>query len=208
MRWISGISVAVHTESGSRDSCNGEKGWWGTRGRIIFRVSSTSMGPKGTRKQDRWTGKSDRVWTELFPASSPTSGWGREKKRGSGRGRGEHSGPGVAAGSSAWPTAFQPAAPSPHNHVRVRAQMLSHVNSLGSRGLRAFQVPLSVEFSRQEYCSGLPCPPPGDLSHPEIESTFLVSSALAGRFFTTEPPGKLAHTHSPRQSQETERRSE
>ena len=33
--------------------------------------------------------------------------------------------------------------------------MLSHVNSLGPRGLRAFQAPLSMGFSRQEYCSGL-----------------------------------------------------
>ena len=42
-------------------------------------------------------------------------------------------------------------------------------------------------FSRQEYLSGLPCPPPGDLPNPGIEH---VSSALAGRFFTSETPGK------------------
>ena len=43
-------------------------------------------------------------------------------------------------------------------------------------------------FSRQEYWSGLPCPPPGDLPDPEIEpETFLqgMSPALAGGFFTT-----------------------
>jgi len=40
---------------------------------------------------------------------------------------------------------------------------------------------------RQEYWSGLPFPPPGDLPYPEIEPA---SSALAGRFFTTEPSGK------------------
>ena len=40
-------------------------------------------------------------------------------------------------------------------------------------------------FSRQEHCSGLPCPPPGDLPNPEIKPTSLVSPALAGRFFTT-----------------------
>ena len=45
---------------------------------------------------------------------------------------------------------------------------------------------LSVEFPRQEYCSGLLFLSPGDLSHPGIETP----SALAGRFFTTEPPGK------------------
>ena len=40
-------------------------------------------------------------------------------------------------------------------------------------------------FSRQEYWSGLPCPPPGDLPNPGIEPTFLMSSALAGGFLTT-----------------------
>ena len=42
-------------------------------------------------------------------------------------------------------------------------------------------------FSRQEYWSGLPFPPPGDLPKPETEP------ALAGRFFTTESPGKPLH---------------
>ena len=46
------------------------------------------------------------------------------------------------------------------------------------------QAPLSVEFSRQEYWSGLPCPPPGNLPDPGMVSW------LAGGFFTTEPPGK------------------
>ena len=47
--------------------------------------------------------------------------------------------------------------------------------------------PMSIGFSRQEYLSGLPFPPPGDLPDPGIKP---MSSALAGRFFTTEPPGK------------------
>ena len=51
----------------------------------------------------------------------------------------------------------------------------------------ARQAPLSMRFSRQEYWSGLPCPPPGDLTHPGIEPA---SPALAGRFLTTGPPGK------------------
>jgi len=42
-------------------------------------------------------------------------------------------------------------------------------------------------FPRQEYWNGLPFPPPRDLPHPRIKFT---SPALAGRFFTTEPPGK------------------
>ena len=51
----------------------------------------------------------------------------------------------------------------------------------------ACQAPLSMEFSRQEYWSGLPFSPPGDLPDPEIK---LMSPALTGRFFTTEPSGK------------------
>ena len=43
---------------------------------------------------------------------------------------------------------------------------------------------LSMGFSRQEYWSGLPCSPPGDLADPGIEPTSLMSPALAGRFFT------------------------
>ena len=42
-------------------------------------------------------------------------------------------------------------------------------------------------FSRQEYWSGLPFPSPGDLTDPGIKPA---SPALAGRFFTAEPPGK------------------
>ena len=46
---------------------------------------------------------------------------------------------------------------------------------------RGPQAPLSMGFSRQEYWSGLPGPPPGDLPDPGIEPG---SPALAGRFFT------------------------
>ena len=49
------------------------------------------------------------------------------------------------------------------------------------------QAPLSIGFPRQEYWSKLPSPSPGDLPEPRIES---MSSASAGGFFTTEPPGK------------------
>ena len=49
----------------------------------------------------------------------------------------------------------------------------------------AHQAPLSVGFSRQEYWSGLPGPPPGDPPDPGIELVSLVSPALAGRVFTT-----------------------
>ena len=55
----------------------------------------------------------------------------------------------------------------------------------------ACQALLSVEFSRQEYWSGLPCPTPRDLPDQGVEPASLAPPALAGRFFTTEPPGKL-----------------
>ena len=45
--------------------------------------------------------------------------------------------------------------------------------------------PGSSIFTRQEYWSGLPCPPPGNVPNPGIELTSLRSPALAGRFFTT-----------------------
>ena len=50
--------------------------------------------------------------------------------------------------------------------------------------------PLSMEFSKQEYWTGLPFRTPGDLPHPGIETATPMSPALAGRFFPTEPPGK------------------
>ena len=49
----------------------------------------------------------------------------------------------------------------------------------------AHQAPLPMEFSRQEYWSGLPVPPPGDLPNPGIEPVSLMSPALADRLFTT-----------------------
>ena len=55
----------------------------------------------------------------------------------------------------------------------------------------ARQPPLSMEFSRQEYWGGLLFPSPEDLSDPGFERASPVSPALAGRFFTAEPPGKL-----------------
>ena len=51
-------------------------------------------------------------------------------------------------------------------------------------------LPGSMGFSHQEYCSGLPCPPPGDLPDPGVETVSHGSPALAGRFFTTRLPGR------------------
>ena len=47
-----------------------------------------------------------------------------------------------------------------------------------------------VRFSRQEYWNELPCPLPGDLPDPGVESKSLTSLALAGRSLPLEPPGK------------------
>ena len=55
-------------------------------------------------------------------------------------------------------------------------------------GAVAPKTPLSMEFFRQEYWSGLPFPPPGNLPNPGIKS---VSPALEGGFFTTKPLGSL-----------------
>ena len=69
--------------------------------------------------------------------------------------------------------------------------MLNCVQLFATPWTVARQAPLSMGFSRQEYWSGLPRPPPGDLSDPGIE---LASPALAGGFFTAGPSGKPAHT--------------
>ena len=67
--------------------------------------------------------------------------------------------------------------------------LFSHVRLFATpkaKGLAfACQAPLSMEFSRQEYWSGLPCPPPEDLPNPGIELVSLTSPALAGGFFST-----------------------
>ena len=60
----------------------------------------------------------------------------------------------------------------------------------------ACQNPLSMEFSRQEYWSGWPFPPPGDLPRPGIEPA---SPALAMGFFTTVLPGKPFIFYTPEQ---------
>ena len=61
-----------------------------------------------------------------------------------------------------------------HKHVCVR----SHFSQV-------WQAPLSMGFSRQEYWSGLPFPPPGDLPDPGIKPRSLMTPAVAGGFFST-----------------------
>ena len=61
----------------------------------------------------------------------------------------------------------------------------------------AHQASLSMEFSSQEYWSGLPCPPPGDFPDSGIEPESVTSPALASGFFmisaTWETPVLLLH---------------
>ena len=68
------------------------------------------------------------------------------------------------------------------------AQLLSHVLFFETLQIVALLpgFSLSMGFPHQEYLSGLPFLPPEDLPDPGIEPA---SSALAGRFFITEPPG-------------------
>ena len=53
----------------------------------------------------------------------------------------------------------------------------------------ACQTPLSMEFSKQEYWSGLPCPPPGDLPDPGIESVSPSAPALLADSLQLSPEG-------------------
>ena len=59
----------------------------------------------------------------------------------------------------------------------------------------AHQAPLSVGFSRQEYWSGLPCPPPEDLPNPGIEPASLTSPAFQVGSLPLVPPGKPQINH-------------
>ena len=65
--------------------------------------------------------------------------------------------------------------------------MLNHIQLFVTQWTVAHQAPLSMEFPRQEYWSGLPFPSPGDLPRPGNEPASPKSPALALEFFTTEP---------------------
>ena len=70
-------------------------------------------------------------------------------------------------------------------HARMCAPPCSRVWLFETPWTVAHQDPLSMEFSRQEYWSGLPFPTPGDLPNPRIEPTSFVPPALAGRIFNS-----------------------
>ena len=68
--------------------------------------------------------------------------------------------------------------------------MLSHVQIFSASQTVAHQAPLSMGFPRQEYWSGLPFPPPGDLPNPRMEPTSPVSPALQADSLPNEPSRK------------------
>ena len=70
----------------------------------------------------------------------------------------------------------------------MHAKSLQACPTLQSHG--AHQAPPSIRFSRQEYWSRLPSPPPGDLPDPETEPVY---PALAGGFFTTSTTWKAPY---------------
>ena len=76
---------------------------------------------------------------------------------------------------------------SPEPVFYVCVSVCSVMSDFAITWTEARQARLSMELSRQEYWNGLPFPTPGDLPDPGNEPS---SPALAGRFFTTESPGK------------------
>ena len=83
-----------------------------------------------------------------------------------------------------------PPAKVPDSHQHQLVCVLSHFNHVPlfvTSWTVAHRAPLYMRFSRQEYWSGVPFPPPEDLPDARIEP---VSPALADGLFTTEPPGK------------------
>ena len=72
-------------------------------------------------------------------------------------------------------------------YPRARTQPCQTLRPHGLSGVSLHQAPLSMGFSRQQSWSGLPFPPPGDLSDPGIKPR---SPALQADALTSEPPGK------------------
>ena len=70
---------------------------------------------------------------------------------------------------------------------KSEVKSLSRVRLFATPWTVAYQAPPSMGFSRQEYWSGVPLPPPGDLPDPGIE---LGSPAFQADALTAEPPGK------------------
>ena len=71
-------------------------------------------------------------------------------------------------------------------HLLLGRKVMTNLDSI----LRSRGISLSMGFPKQEYCSGLPFPFPGDLSNPRIKPVPLMSPALAGGFLPLAPPEK------------------
>ena len=69
----------------------------------------------------------------------------------------------------------------------------SRIQFFANLGTIAHQAPLSKGFSRQEYWSGLPCPPPEDLPNPGIEPVSLTSTCISWRVLYTGPTWEALH---------------
>ena len=67
-------------------------------------------------------------------------------------------------------------------HIVMVVQLLSYVCLFETQWTVAHHTPPSMGFPRQEYWSGLPFPPPGDLPEPGIKTVSLATPALAGIF--------------------------
>ena len=132
-------------------------------------------------------------WGNRRPSSfwvSPREGSARRNKEG----RRRAVGAGRDGPSACWGLGAERAARLPRVGIKTGpgapllgmcAQLLKSCQTLCDPPDHTCQVPLSTGPSRREYWSGWPSPPPGDLPDPGIEPLSLMSSALAGRFFTT-----------------------
>ena len=88
--------------------------------------------------------------------------------------------------------------PSWGHHLHVLCALLSCFSCVRMFAIPwtvACQVPLSMGCSRQEYWSGLPCPPPGNLPNTVTEAASLTSSASLGEFFTTSATWEAPWPH-------------
>ena len=74
--------------------------------------------------------------------------------------------------------------------MKVKVKSLNHVRLFATPWTIAYQAPLSVGFSRQEYWSGLPFPSPGGLPNPGIEPGY---PTLQTGSLPSEPSGKLVY---------------
>ena len=102
-------------------------------------------------------------------------------------------------GDTSWAGEMSDFHTSGGNVYVVSAQLYLIVSLCDPMDCVARQAPLCLGFFREEHWSGLPFPSPGDLPNPGLEPTSIMNPALAGRLFTTAPPGNPNnHLYTPR----------